>query len=81
MSCCGSIFPRCKFYSLLFLGIVMYDNKIDINKENKIENKYKAEPQYVPRNCLLFVPCVKHKLRCLHKGLFSNRCQRCGFFS
>ena len=35
-----------KLYSLLFLGIVMYDYKFE-TKESKIWTKDKIEPQYI----------------------------------
>ena len=34
-----------KFYFLLFLGMVMYDNEFE-TKENKISTKDKIEPQH-----------------------------------
>ena len=39
-------YPWFKFYFLLFLGIVMYDNEFE-TKENRIWTKDKIEPQYV----------------------------------
>ena len=38
-----------KFYFLLFLGIVMYDNEIE-TKENKIWTKDKIEPKHTHQN-------------------------------
>ena len=38
-------YPWFKFYFLLFLGIVMYDNEFE-RKENKIRTKDKIEPQH-----------------------------------
>ena len=38
-------YPWFKFYFLLFLGIVMYDNEFE-RKENKIGIKDKIEPQH-----------------------------------
>ena len=37
-------YPWFKFYFLLFLGMVMYDNELK-TKENKIWTKDKIEPQ------------------------------------
>ena len=39
-------YPWFKFYFLLFLGIVMYDNEFE-TKENKIWTKDKIEPQHM----------------------------------
>ena len=39
-------YPWFKFYFLLFLGIVMYDNEFE-TKENNIWTKDKIEPQHV----------------------------------
>ena len=41
-------YPWLKFYFLLFLGIVMYDNEFE-SKENKIWTKVKIEPQHIQR--------------------------------
>ena len=38
-------YPWFKFYFLLFLGMLMYDNELK-TKENKIETKDKIEPQH-----------------------------------
>ena len=42
-------YPCFKFYFLLFLGIVIYDNEFE-TKEKKIETKYKIEPQHVHKS-------------------------------
>ena len=39
-------YPWFKFYLLLFLGIVMYDNEFE-TKENKIWTKDKIKPQHI----------------------------------
>ena len=39
-------YPWFKFYFLLFLGIVMYDNEFE-TKENRIWTKDKIKPQHV----------------------------------
>ena len=39
-------YPRFKFYFLLFLGMVIYDNEFE-TKENKIQTKDKIEPQHI----------------------------------
>ena len=39
-------YPWLKLYSLLFLGIVIYDNAFE-TKENKIEIKEKIKPQHI----------------------------------
>ena len=39
-------YPWLKFYFLLFLGIVIYDNAFE-TKENKIEIKEKIKPQHI----------------------------------
>ena len=48
-------YPWFKFYFLLFLGIVMYDNEFE-TKENKIWTKDKIDPQHIHHlsevNCL-----------------------------
>ena len=41
-------YPWFKFYFLLFLGIVMYDNEF-VSKEKKIWNKDKIKPQHIQR--------------------------------
>ena len=64
-------YPWFKFYFLLNLGVVMYDNELK-TKENKIETKDKIEPQQicmsVLHNRFLFFPYlivhqVFHSLR------------------
>ena len=42
-------YPCLKFYFLLFLGIVMYDNEFE-TKEYKIQTKDKIEPQHLFAN-------------------------------
>ena len=39
-------YPWFKFYFLLFLGMLMYDNEFK-TKENKIKTKDKIEPQHI----------------------------------
>ena len=39
-------YPWFKFYFLLFLGMVMYDNEFE-TKEYKIQTKDKIEPQHM----------------------------------
>ena len=53
-----NVYDEFKFYFLLFLGIVMYDNEFE-TKENKIWIMNKIEPQHI------------HHLRHQSKGVYS----------